>query len=525
MKKILLATAILLFAARLFSQEEARSPAQDSLAGPAPRSLESEPLSQESVAIRSVTIQASGGTKESALRKHIGIKEGMSFKDRAALDEFIASQKQKLVNSRLFDKVEIVTDEADGGNVDITIQTVDTGHLMFVPYYKYSSNDGHTVKVKLKDDNFLGLMSEFSADVFAQYEIKEGQDNDIVAGGSLQYKLPFRLGPIQASWNNDHFFKHAFIRSEPEWDLNTGFSFALPFENFSLCLDLSQGFVRNADYKVFDDELYFVENARLSVPIILERFKKAGNLVYTPAAEFDWKWNKKGINDADEDLLSPRLVFSHGIKLGQVNWVGNFRKGFEAEIQQSAAYNFQAKMFQPGVKIQAKAFAAWKYAAINSRLTVFAERERFIRYGESLRGVPDEQYFAGFAHTPNGYAAKSAAAIILNLDFPIKLMSLYLENWGMRFLKSFNMEIQIVPFIDVALAANRSTRRVFDPRDGFYCAGVEFLMFPYKWKSVQIRASAGFDIGRLLLKDWIDTSWRDEDSSKFEITFGIGLFY
>ena len=85
--------------------------------------------------------------------------------------------------------------------------------------------------------------------------------------------------------------------------------------------------------------------------------------------------------------------------------------------------------------------------------------------------------------------------------------------------------MQIVPFIDIALAANRMTGRVFDPRDGFYCAGIEVLLFPQKWKSVQIRASAGFDIGRLLLKDFIDTSWRDEKSSKKELTIGIGLFY
>ncbi|MBR5096653.1 MAG: hypothetical protein IK094_06045, partial [Treponema sp.] len=67
--------------------------------------------------------------------------------------------------------------------------------------------------------------------------------------------------------------------------------------------------------------------------------------------------------------------------------------------------------------------------------------------------------------------------------------------------------------------------RVFDPRDGFYCAGMEIIAFPEKWKSVQIRTSLGLDIGRLLLKKFIDTSWRDEKAGKFELTVGIGLFY
>ena len=523
-------------AASIFAQEEARDPepAQDvpQAQEAAPRSGESAPQatgasgerSERPLTVRSVQIDAQGGTKEMALRKSLSAKEGMTFKDRAALDEFIVSQKQELINSRLFESVEIVAQE-DDGNVDIKVQTVDTGHLLLVPYYKYSSNDGHTVKVKLKDDNVMGLMSPLSADAFVQYEKKEGKDDDFVTGASVRYQLPFSLGPVQASWNNDHSFKYAFVRKEPEWNLNTGFTFALPFENFGLRLDLSQGFVRDADYKVFEDELYWIENAKFSVPIILERFNKIGNLVYTPAVEFDYKWNLDGINDEDEDLLSPRLIFSHGLSLGKVNWIGNFRKGFEAELSQSAAYNFQSNMFQPGFRLAVSAFAAWKRVGINSRLTFFAERERFVRYGALLRGIGDDQYFAAADHTPNGYAAKSASAIILNLDLPIKLMSINFENWGMRFLRALNMEVQVVPFVDIALAANRATQRVFDPRDGFYCAGVEVLFFPNKWKSVQIRASAGVDVGRLLLKKWIDTSWRDEDASKFEVTFGIGLFY
>ena len=126
---------------------------------------------------------------------------------------------------------------------------------------------------------------------------------------------------------------------------------------------------------------------------------------------------------------------------------------------------------------------------------------------------------------PNGYAAKSAAAMIFNLDVPIKILTTDWEKWGFGFLRSFNFELQIAPFVDIALEANRATGRVFDPRDGFYCAGVEVLLFPQKWKSVQIRASAGVDIGRALLKNWIDTSWRDVNSSKKELTIGIGLFY
>ncbi|MBO7123415.1 MAG: hypothetical protein J6V90_09065 [Treponema sp.] len=503
MKKTLAAFAALLFAASLWADER--------------------------WTIRDVVFDPQGGTKASALKRNISVDTKRVFESRQELDAYIVEIKQKLINERLFENVQIDIEEGpetDGAKTaGLKISTVDSGHLLFMPYPKYSSNEGFEFKVKLKDDNFAGLMNPLSADVFVQYEQKEGKSDDFVTGASVEYKLPFSLGPIQATWNNDLFFKYAFIQKEPEWNLNTGFTFILPFESFSLRLDLTQGFVRDADYKVFDDELYWVENAKFSIPIVLERFKKIGDLVYTPAVEIDGKWNLDGINSIDEDLLSPKLTVSHSLSLGQVNWIGNFRKGFEARAEQSMAYNFYLNEIQPGVKITGSAFGAWKYIGINSRFTLFAEQNTYTRFGKYLRGISDDQYFAGVPKTPNGYATKGAAAMIFNFELPIHLMTVRWKEWGCGFLSFFDCEIQVIPFMDIALAANRMTGRVFDPRDGFYCAGVEIIAFPEKWKSVQIRTSLGLDIGRLLLKNFIDTSWRDEKASKFELTVGIGLFY
>ena len=535
MKKTAAIFTAIFLAASLFAQEEAieqetvSSPESAALA-PQVENLEPTALSDnESWVVKDIVFEPKGGTKVSALKRRINAAPGRTFKSRQDLDAFIIDIKQRLINERLFESVEIDVEESETENganeVFLNVKTVDSGHFLFMPYPKYDSNEGFEFKVKLKDDNFMGLMNPLSSDVFVQYETKEGKSDDFVTGASLEYQLPFSMGPIQASWNNDLFFKYAFIRSEPEWNFKTGFTFVLPFERHSLRLDLTQGFVRDADYKVFNDELYWVENAKFSIPIVLERFKKIGDLTYTPAVEIDAKWTIDGINPEDEDLLSPKLTFSHGLSLGQVNWFGNFRKGFAASATQSMAYNFYLNEFQPGVKITANAFAAWKYAGINSRLTLFAEKNTFVRFGKYLRGVSDDQYFAGFPKTPNGYATKGAAAIILNFDFPIHFMTVRWRDWGVPFLSFFDCEVQVVPFVDLALAANRVTNRVFDPRDGFYCAGLEVIVFPEKWKSVQIRTSLGLDIGRLLLKDKIDTSWRDEKSNKFELTVGIGLFY
>ncbi|MDE5581017.1 MAG: hypothetical protein K2I95_06310 [Treponemataceae bacterium] len=478
--------------------------------------------------IAAVNYAAQGITKESALARNVEIEEGKKFESREDLEAYILDIKQKLINARLFDMAEVeytLTMDADEDGyipVAINVVTVDSRHFLLLPYPKYDSNEGFELKIKFKDANFLGTMSEMEADTFFRFEQKDGQENDFVLGGNFGYDLPFTLGKIEASWNNDFSFEYAFVRGEPEWNFQSGFTFVLPFENIALRLDLTQGTTRDLDYKKFNDELFFTERAKFSVPIRLETIPGIGDIVYTPAAEIVYNWDLDGIDILDEDLVSPKLTFSHGISAGRVNWYGNFRKGFSAGIFQSAAYNFQLNEFQPGIELRAEAFFAWNRAALASRLTLFAEFDSYRRYGHLLRGIPDDQYFSPQTGMDDVYACKSASALILNLDVPIKIFSTRFEK---GWLKNFNFEMQISPFVDIALTQNRSTGKTFSPKDGFYTCGIEMLFFPEKWKSVQLRASIGFDMGRILFKNAVDTSWRDENTSIKEISLGVGLFY
>ena len=54
------------------------------------------------------------------------------------------------------------------------------------------------------------------------------------------------------------------------------------------------------------------------------------------------------------------------------------------------------------------------------------------------------------------------------------------------------------------------------------------LVYPAKWRSLVVRASAGVDAGRKIIKKavskLIDDTWRKQVSA-LEISIGIGLFY
>ncbi len=472
-----------------------------------------------------------GITRESILRQHLDIETKRIFDSEEELLAYISGIEQKLVNTRLFEDVKIDFTYGKAENdlpypVTLIISTADSHHLLILPYPKYDSNTGVTLKIKINDDNFLGFMNKMSSDISFGVEQRENRGNKTqsIIGASFDYNFPITTGRVNTSWNNSFAMTYAIEDAEPEWDLGTGFTIEVPLENISYRLDLKQGYVKNLDYKKYDDDTYFVEYAEFGIPVKLERIDGWGDILYTPSVSYEYNWDSNGISRKNEDLLNPLLKFSHKLSTEHINWHGNFRKGIYAAIGQNIGYNFGENQIQPGFFTEFKGFYSTKYIGFNSRLYAFGQFNAFQKIGSRLRGIRDDQYFAKATGLDDVYACKTTAAIILNLDMPVKIFATDWKKIGWNFLHSFNFELQVSPFIDIALVDNRVTHRCFDFRDGFYTCGLEVIVFPEKWKSIQLRGSAGFDISRYLLKDYIDTSWRAE-VSKTEITIGLGLFY
>jgi len=60
-----------------------------------------------------------------------------------------------------------------------------------------------------------------------------------------------------------------------------------------------------------------------------------------------------------------------------------------------------------------------------------------------------------------------------------------------------------------------------NPKDGFYGAGLEVLVFPSKMRSIQVRGCIGLDLSSKL--PVFDAPWRTSKDPEIEI--GIGLHY
>lgn len=474
-----------------------------------------------------------GATKEKHLQKKIKIDRKKIFNSKEELESYISDLTQRYKNLRVFDEVNIEFSEIPGGEqetspveVQLQISLADSKTLIVIPYYKYDSNDGNVVKAKLQNANMLGTLNELESELYVGIDSKkESSGVDFTFGGAFNYDLPFYLGIVEASWNNDLDFSYTIGETVPEWDVNTGFSFRIPLERISFDLTLTQKTANDFDYKIYGDSLYFGEYAEFAVPIKLEVFKNWGELVYTPGVTFAYNWKPHGkINLKNDDLLSPEILFSNKISAGRINWNGNFRNGFSVFAKQDAGYNFLTNDMVIGFEAEFQGFVSGKYAGLASRVYLFSYMNKNKRIGERIRGIRDDEFFNPSSGLNDVYACSTPAALVINLDVPIHIFTTDFEKMHLPFLKKLNFEFQISPFIDIALCQNRAAGTTFDFKDGYYTAGIEFLVFPLRWKSLQIRASAGFDIGSLLFKNALNTKWRP-DVSPYEISFGIGLHY
>ena len=480
--------------------------------------------------IESVNYEITGITRKYALEQKIKIDKKRIFKTEEDFLNYFNDLRQLFYNERNFanSELDFTVDEPNSENlclVHITAKTVDSHHFLAVPYPKYNSNSGSNFKLKAKDTNFLGTLETLTADI--SFQIKKDDDKKETShkfGASTDFSIPFPCGPFDAKWINDWSAYYTIGKKAPEYSLSTGILLSLPFEQFALEWTFKQSMSRNFDYEVYNDDIYYTEFAKFDVRFTLQDLDEFGKVYYTPYTTATYNWDKNGIQKENEDLSSPVFAVGHEITAGRYNWHGNFRKGLTLSFDQNIGYNTQTYDIIPCVSGEAKIFLDLHVLGMCMDAYAFASKNSHRKIGERLRGIKDDQKYAtGNPEIDGLYATRPDSAVVINMDMPIHIFTFNFDNWKhFRFMKTFNCELQISPFFDFALLRNRATGTNFYLNDGFYAGGLEFLVYPQKWRSLVVRASAGVDLGRLIVpKRFINKEWRSE-VSKYEIEKQFG---
>jgi hypothetical protein len=483
-----------------------------------------------------VDYDITGATQEYALALNVPVDTDRIFSTEDELRAYVADIEQQLMNQRVIETAETSYSFLEpGGAIDfgasdpdivpvaLKIKTVDTHNLIIVPYPKYDSNSGLDMRLKLKNYNFLGLMQTLTGDVIYKYD----EDGKHSAGAAVSIDLPFKAGIFDMKWLNDYSISYTFGESKPEFGAMTGIEATLPFNMFSVVFTAKQRAGLDFDYTDAGDELYFTEEASIAVPIEIADIGGWAKVKLTPDMHAKYYWDPDGITHGD--LLSPIVGTGYKLASSRVNWVGNYRNGFSFEFGQKFDYNFHPdkKKFIPSIWTELQLFKAFKYLSLSTRLYLFGKDNDTEGIGGRLRGIRDDQD-----------GIDTTFAFAGNFDMPVKVLQTDWTGWFRALFKKepasfwawLDFELQVSPFIDIAFShidvPSEGKNTVFDYKDGWYAAGVEVLVYPNKMRSLVARAGFGVDIARTLgfVGSRLDTSWR-EDVSRYELFFGIGLFY
>ncbi len=481
-----------------------------------------------------------GKTQEYALVTQVPIDTKRVFEDQAAFDAYILDLEKKLKNLRAFETIEITYElEPVDENlflVNLLISVKDSFHLFAIPGPKYDSNTGLTFKLKIKDSNFLGSLNTLSSDFYILIPTSESDGKSTEFGFNIDADYPFKAGIFDALWINDLGLSYTIGDSLPEWNARTGIRLTLPFEKTALIFETNQRFVNNFMYEAFDDNLYFVNDFKFSLPLTIANVNYFGKLTYTPYTITSINWDFNYISELNSDLSSPITTIGHKFSFGRTDWSQNLRTGFELTLDNFYTYNFQRKRFYPELELEMSAYKKidlfedsyfFRNFGIAANTIAFTylfnpKKDKFIAndgnpIGKYLRGIRDSQDYKG----TNISALNPTSAFILNLDLPFHIFT---TNFTKSFLRYFNFDLQLSPFVDMALCYNKVTQSFCSFKDGFYSGGLEVIVYPLKWSGITIRGSVGLDLGRQFLKDHINMDWR-ENTSKKEFSIGFGLHY
>jgi hypothetical protein len=494
--------------------------------------------------IADVRYDLTGRTREYVLKLAIPIDKKRVFASFAEFDGYIAQIRQELTNQRTLEAAELTYTtpytEGESAIVPVTlhIRAVETKNLLIVPYPKFDSNSGFQLKLKLKDYNFLGLMLPLTFDLNYNYDTDRQDDgkNPNTVGFNFDYTLPFPLVVFDAEWSNNFSLDWAPMDNEFEGAFTTGLGITLPVsDELKFKLTAKQSASYDPDYRAAGDTFYYKEYAELTVPLVIGRISDVTPVYFTPNVHITYYWDEDGITHPD--LQSPVAGPGYSVTTGHINWLGNFRQGYNFSFSQNFDWNVKKKQYVTPIQVEFQGFGASEYIGFSVRPYLVAFHTS-TSSAVAMDGVPDDRKKENIGGRLRGIldsqtGIETTLAFVINLDIPVKIVQTDWLGWGKALFKKdmpawfgiFNFELQIAPFVDAALIYHTGEKTIFDPRDGWYAAGLEVLVFPTRWRSMVVRGSVGVDIGRYFFDDKINMNWRETTKSKTEISIGIGLFY
>jgi hypothetical protein len=490
---------------------------------------------------QNITFHITGRTRPFAILHNGEFNDGEELRGTAGLEKYIRDKTQLLINQRVLEEASIEytlgEPEADGRiPVYLEISVKDTWNLIAVPYPKYDTNTGFELITKARDYNFFGTMNPLRIDLGYKYD--ENNRNAVVF--EIDSDTPFRAFGYNWNLNFDHFFSYRPDVAEPFYYKNvTGLSMELPFKRTTFTFGFAESFTlneenddryKNLGFNDFQKGPYMASKLSSSwkIPTGVE-IPASGELTYTPELSLTVNHEFQG-HPLDDIRRGPFIKFSHSIGFDRIDWIGNFRRGFDVSMNNS--YNYDFHQYAGGEKNPDIDYSISGIGHIiitdnfgisgqlQFRHWFYQNPAYYDKAGNALRGLLDKSIQADYM-------------LSLNLDFPFKLFSFLPSQWfGVSKLRFFDFDLHLSPIIDLALYHDPQTGTAFDPRNILAAGGIEIIVFPAFMRSLYIRLSLAWNFVESVnnpsgsyLPSWLPVIPKLPGGDNREIFVGIGHHY
>jgi len=446
------------------------------------------------IRIGEIITEIDGSTKRSALLREIKLYQGARFESREILVDFLDSALQNLVNMRVFEEVSYTLEESgsDGDIVDykVTLSIKDSITFYPIPYPKYNSNTGGRLGLHLYYYNMFGTLVD--GDLSGNVDFMK---NDINGKITVQgwHVTPLVEGLPLGNLDVDLKYSHKYITESPRGDLELPDGSVL--ENTIIKKDAYHNDSLSAGTEIAIASDFFY---RMS-PEIGFNYAVTGYMTNQTTGELE-PYSGNPADNPDLDIMY--LSWTHSLGYDTVDWNGNFRNGFSAEIINNLNISTDFLKTDPlhfSASITGEVKYFWrinKYLSFSTMGTAMVSfNKRMEDLGDRLRGVRDEQLFGD-------------KALFLSLDLSVSAI-----NWdGVG-------ELIIIPYFNMGYVRNdmiRDYEMGFAQRDSFvYSAGLDVVVYIDKLNALTMRGSIGVDLGQY--------SWDSAD--KWEIDIDTALSY
>ncbi|MDR0551461.1 MAG: hypothetical protein LBG72_05540 [Spirochaetaceae bacterium] len=506
------------------------------------------------IRIESVEYNIEGRTKEFALAGYAQIIAGTEFENISEFKNYIEQKIRHLRNNRIFEDVNIeytLEENADGITAaHLNVSTADTRNFLIVPYPKYDSNTGFLFRLRAWDKNSFGAMNLLQADLGYSYT-RENPAEDAKNGLLLNIETIIPFNALGFVWNIDIYTKNTWIfGSDYPFVSNSaaGISVDIPLRRAVFTPGFRERAVITAKNELtetdFEDAI-FASDTRIYKPkyqntahIVLDEWYMSSRpyikltlpagirlldaeFVYETLAAGEIAYTAGGISPANEGL---NIELNHRFGFFGVNWLGNFRDGYYAYIQNDNIYNAAHNDVSSYISLTAGAHKKFTtFFGMSARLIYkqwFASNDDWTlqsaaEAGRVVRGVPDRALLA-------------KGALSLNLDFPFRVFVFMPSQWfNTRKLRYFDFELHFSPMLDIAFVDGVQYNEKFIPvryshfnfDDIYIGAGFSFLVFPLTWRSLFLRLSAAVNVRDAVKERSLFAG------SGAEIFFGIGHYF